>query len=274
MNACRIHARCALVLVAMPLFVWPAVAQELDAAGMIDVSVVGPLSVASALPGAAGVEPAGDGGGAVPREGCSSCVTAELEADCADPIDTINGGCNSIPPVFTGLSFGQELCGTGATYSDGARRDTDWWMFTLPWRSIVTVRLTADYPVQFGLGDMRAGCPIAALLAGVFADGCTTTELTQTLEPGTYVVFVAPQFGQSVICGSYYHGGLRIDSSISCVCPGDFSEDGNIDLTDLAMLLTVYGGAPTHPCMDADANGVVELMDLSSLLAIYGLPCR
>lgn len=208
----------------------------------------------------------GEGG---PRGGCVDCTDSENEPLCAIPTDTVNGGCNSEPPVFSNLLCGDAFCGSGAT--DGFVRDTDWWMFALDQRSIVHVNVTADYPVQVGIGDLNAGCPIPALTAGVFGDACTATRVSHILAPGTYIAFVAPQFTTSVTCGAQYTGMLECDP---CPCPGDFNSDQIISLVDLALLLSSFGGSPSSPCMDTDLNGVVDLQDLASFLPLFGTTCE
>jgi hypothetical protein len=56
--------------------------------------------------------------------------------------------------------------------------------------------------------------------------------------------------------------------------PGDLDGDGDVDLTDLAGMLTAYGtciGDPDYnPAADIDGNGCVELPDLAALLSHYG----
>jgi len=209
------------------------------------------------------------GGGGGPRGGCVDCTDSENEPLCAIPTDTVNGGCNSEPPVFSNLQCGGAFCGSGAT--DGFVRDTDWWMFSLDQRSIVHVTVTADYPVQVGIGDLNAGCPIPALTAGVFGDACSATRVSIILPPGTYIAFVAPQFTTTVACGAQYTGTLECDP---CPCPGDFDGDQVVSLVDLALLLSSFGGAPSSPCMDTDLSGLVELQDLASFLPLFGTTCE
>jgi hypothetical protein len=59
------------------------------------------------------------------------------------------------------------------------------------------------------------------------------------------------------------------------LCPGDLDNDGDIDLADLAQLLSNYGttsgAAPNNGDMDCD--GDVDLTDLAALLAVYGTTC-
>jgi hypothetical protein len=58
--------------------------------------------------------------------------------------------------------------------------------------------------------------------------------------------------------------------------PGDLDGDGDVDLTDLSLLLAAFGAcagdANYDPDADLDGSGCVELADLSLLLAAFGDP--
>ncbi|MFQ5807630.1 MAG: hypothetical protein ACE5I3_14380, partial [Phycisphaerae bacterium] len=56
---------------------------------------------------------------------------------------------------------------------------------------------------------------------------------------------------------------------------GDLDDDGDIDLSDLAQLLSNYGTASgaTYYDGDLDADRDVDLSDLVALLAVYGTTC-
>jgi hypothetical protein len=211
------------------------------------------------------------GDGSRPRGGCVTCADTEDEENCAIPTDTVNGGCNSNPPVFGTLECEQVFCGTSA--SDGVSRDTDWWMFVLQQTTNVGLTVTADFPVQIGFGDLRAGCPIDTLIEGVFGDACAATSLELTLERGTYIAFVAPQFGEAVECGAPFTGSLSCALDSPCACPGDFNDDGDVDMNDLALLLSSYNMRPSNECMDFDHNSVVTLHDLADFLSLFGSSC-
>ncbi|MBU0616773.1 MAG: hypothetical protein KKI02_03570 [Planctomycetes bacterium] len=61
-----------------------------------------------------------------------------------------------------------------------------------------------------------------------------------------------------------------------CDCPGDLDCDGEVNLSDLAVLLSSCGmtGDATYAQGGLDDDGDVELADLAALLAVYGTSCR
>ncbi len=58
-------------------------------------------------------------------------------------------------------------------------------------------------------------------------------------------------------------------------CEGDINGDNQVDLADLAILLSNYGmtGGATWADGDLSGDGNVDLVDLAVLLAAYGQPC-
>jgi hypothetical protein len=56
--------------------------------------------------------------------------------------------------------------------------------------------------------------------------------------------------------------------------PGDLDDDGDVDLTDLSLMLTAFGVCDQdpdyNPLADIDGSGCVDLADLSLLLAVFG----
>jgi hypothetical protein len=60
-----------------------------------------------------------------------------------------------------------------------------------------------------------------------------------------------------------------------CLCPGDLDHDLDVDLSDLAQLLSNYGetSGMTYEDGDLDEDADVDLADLAALLAVYGTTC-
>ena len=58
-------------------------------------------------------------------------------------------------------------------------------------------------------------------------------------------------------------------------CPGDLDGDQDVDLSDLAQLLSNYGttSGAAYEDGDFDNDGDVDLGDLAAMLSVYGDPC-
>jgi hypothetical protein len=72
--------------------------------------------------------------------------------------------------------------------------------------------------------------------------------------------------------GLYQGGGTQCQNAGSCpsTCQGDVNLDGQVDSTDLNMLLADFGGPGPG---DLICNGVVDTSDLNTLLANFGNVC-
>ncbi len=57
------------------------------------------------------------------------------------------------------------------------------------------------------------------------------------------------------------------------MCPADFDHDGDVDLSDLGVVLADFGCTGT--CSgDVDGDNDTDLSDLGEVLSAYGLPCQ
>jgi hypothetical protein len=98
--------------------------------------------------------------------------------------------------------------------------------------------------------------------------------------------------GNTAVVGAYYDDDHGEDSGSAyvfavgpdedadgimdvCLCPGDLDGDLDVDLADLAQLLSNYGttGGAAYEDGDLDEDGDVDLTDLAALLAEYGTIC-
>jgi len=87
--------------------------------------------------------------------------------------------------------------------------------------------------------------------------------------------------GDTVVAGNYVKDHSGSDQAgavcvfdVGCVMSGDADDDGDIDLSDLAALLAVYGlcieDPGFNPAVDFDSSGCIDLADLAILLSDYG----
>jgi hypothetical protein len=151
--------------------------------------------------------PSSYNGGSVALGTCAcSGAPSEGEANCGLPTDTFNGGCNSSPNVYSAITLGQSVCGTGAY--NGSSRDTDWYRFTLTTTTTVVFTVRAEFDVQVAL--LADGCPVGTVYANVAGPACTDVVAAATLPAGTFDAFVAAQFSNIVTCGTSddYHASL------------------------------------------------------------------
>ena len=152
-------------------------------------------------------------GGSLPPGTCAcSGSPGEGEADCGLPTDTVNGGCNSIPEVYSSIALGGSVCGSGA-YDPNLNfgtRDTDWYQFSLAATTTVHWTVRAEFPVQVDL--LSNQCP-PTIFTEVYGSACSDVDASATLPPGDYVAFTAYDWFHSsaqVDCGTAnsYHATL------------------------------------------------------------------
>ena len=60
---------------------------------------------------------------------------------------------------------------------------------------------------------------------------------------------------------------------MSCVCPGDFNDDNEINVADLLTLLAEFGC--TQNCVtDMNGDGLVNSSDMLTFLSLFGTSCQ
>jgi hypothetical protein len=93
-------------------------------------------------------------------------------------------------------------------------------------------------------------------------------ELSGTIgQPDAGVVMTGGDFE---LAGGFWAGGAE-----EPFCFGDLDGDNDIDLADLAQLLSNYGipSGAVYEDGDLDLDGDVDLADLAGLLSVYGTTC-
>jgi len=149
-----------------------------------------------------------------PRTPCDveepAVAILEGEPDCGPGYnDVYNGGCNSEPAVFQTLPPSADetvVFGTSGTYDDYTR-DTDWYQIYLGASNTITLRVLAEFPVLvfFLDGNLPLGCDDPDIvIASATGAPCEAVEITETLQPGLYWIWVGPSVFSCQPCGLEY----------------------------------------------------------------------
>ena len=133
----------------------------------------------------------------------------ENEPNCGQPTDTVNGGCDSFPAVFSPIRLGDTICGT--TYYGGIFQagDSDWYEIVLAQTTSVTWKVTGDYQTQVRILDGTAGCP-GVSYGQDDGNGCDDpATLSATLPPGRWWFVAGMAFASNPLpCGTSYTAEL------------------------------------------------------------------
>jgi len=198
----------------------------------------------------------------------------ENEPDCGLPTDTVNGGCNSVPQVFSTVECGTPMFGSTAWDPSIGFRDTDWYLFVLDEDDTVNVSVRGESGTVFGLigdgigpipypGDPGVWCgqisQINPFLVGT--DDCMDSTVSASLTSGTYVVFVSTLFAaNAVICGTRNDYVLTVD--VGGGCGGtDCNQNGIVDSVEIAgnAALDCYNPAIiANPNVIGGADGALD----------------
>jgi hypothetical protein len=98
------------------------------------------------------------------------------------------------------------ICGTSGSYdvSGTYYRDTDWYEINLDHETTVTFECMAMFPVRSGIIDGRDGCDVNEFYSTTTGYECDILSLTETLPPGTWWLWVGPQWFDYIGCDSDY----------------------------------------------------------------------
>jgi hypothetical protein len=151
---------------------------------------------------------------------CPGGVEEENEPDCGLPTDTVNGGCNSSPPVFSPIECGQTYEGSSAY--DGSQRDTDWYEIVVDEPTVFTWTVTAQFRAIIGLAETippgSGDCADHTGSINPFARGAVGEVLSVTtdcLPPGTYWFYVVSWGPDIVPCPTPYVATLTCEAPCS-----------------------------------------------------------
>jgi hypothetical protein len=186
-----------------------------------------------------------------------------LEPDCGFPVDTVNGGCDLVPPAFTTVTCGDSICGSLGFMEAGP--DRDWFdLGALAAGTQVTWATTCDVEREMFIVVDDGACGGQEVAARKTASP-GGQELVYCLESDTVRVLVGVVGASSVpwsepdpcygISCSQYQASVECEACAPprCPCPGDLDDDCRTCEADLGMLLSRWGCCDNEPCWDAVA---------------------
>jgi len=132
-------------------------------------------------------------------------------------IDDFNGGCNSMPLVFSAINNGDVICGTASTYvlEGSGHRDTDWYEIIVDEPTTITWSVEADFPVAIFIIDGSLGCNFYSIIATGAAAACETATAIAPVTPGTYWLWVGPSIFSGMPCGTTNNYVATVECSVT-----------------------------------------------------------
>ncbi|MGH8003522.1 MAG: hypothetical protein ACRECJ_02205, partial [Limisphaerales bacterium] len=190
---------------------------------------------------------------------CAQCPPsgiAEGEACIQVYPESFNGGCNSAPPVYSPINVGDTVCGTA--WADTASgldvRDTDWYEKVLTESTIVRWCAIGELPIHLATIDGTAGCGGFVVRQQAFADSCDTATIIDTLPPGTFWFFVAPQVFTGYPCADGPHKYTAWLVPACGAAKGDLNGVGGLTPSDVVLMLRCVFNADGTGTVGGDCN--------------------
>jgi hypothetical protein len=152
----------------------------------------------------------------VPIVECDASAIDEGEADCGYPVDAVDGGCSTSPPLFLPISCGDVICGTSRQWSG---YDFDAFVFVPEAPVVVTWSGTADFHCFFWISDGTLGCAESEILASILAEPGEQAEVSAALSAGgTYWFYVRASAYDYFQCGGVYQVALTCEPIVYGAC--------------------------------------------------------
>ena len=209
-------------------------------------------------------------GGPVCPEGA---IDREFEPGCGLPVDSTNGGCESLAGGFGFLSeaiaLGETVCGTLGVV-DSADRDSDYYELTLAHRTQLFIGAISEIPVELSLRsyiDPDNNCLGDQTWALASGTPCDLAQISPVVDAGTYSIRIVPDTDAPAECGRAYT--LSVDGVPACA--GDSNGDGVTNAGDFTILAGNFGSvvAP-NTGGDLNGDGLVNAADFVILAGDFG----
>lgn len=125
-------------------------------------------------------------------------------------------GCDPLFPQYDTILNGETICGTAWLLR--SHRDADWYAFTINQPSDVKLTGNAEFTSRMGIG--LSPCPTGQLYnySTAYGPGFNRTFSIRLLNPGTYFVYVMPDFSEQVACDSINRYWIHLSAN-SCLTP-------------------------------------------------------
>jgi len=194
--------------------------------------------------------------------------TPEGEPNCADGyVDNFNGGCNSLPPVFSTITCTSTIQGTSGTYRVGTTRyrDTDWYRLVLTTPGTVNLTVVAEFAVQVSIVVPGPnGCTDYGVVSSTTGECASFVDVSKCLSAGEYYIVITPQSFSGVPCGSQYT--LEMAGCPTCVPPvGACCVNGTCVATYDEATCARFGGTwwpgQTCPAFPCECGGPTTIWD-------------
>lgn len=219
-----------------------------------------------------------------PEPYCDDFAADEGEANCGLPNDTVNGGCNVTPAIFSTLpGSGSAVCGTTALIDDGQylRRDTDWYIYDHPGDHLVVFAGAQFEALVFVLGPTTPGNECDPNLGGWYfpVTNCDFVGYyDDTAAAGRYVIVVLPDWVWFIDCANQTKYELIVASGLPGACC--FDAECVMTYEDICTLVGgTWDGAAScdpNPCGvvlcpgDTNCDGEITFADIDYFVEALG----
>ena len=178
---------------------------------------------------------------------CLPCAIDENEPIIQDDEkDTVNGGCNSNPAVFTSINVGDVYCGltNTFTYNTASSRDTDWYKIVLTETKDLYWSVEAECEINIFIISDDGSCNFynnVASNTNIPANTLGQTHFVCT--PGTWYFWVGPSQFSGVSAGAKYQVVLSEGPPSDPWCTGAIPTLNEWGMIILSSLMAIFSFA-------------------------------